>query len=115
MANWSQSHFLQSLGWATLNSFWQMAMLWCIYLCITSLFRISSHKKYQLSVLALASGFAWFVITFIYFYQSSPVTTLAVFNQIGGGSSGLMNVLLIAASIAYLSLLVFPSYKLFRN
>jgi bla regulator protein BlaR1 len=115
MANWSQSHFLQSLGWATLNSFWQMAMLWCIYLCATSLFRLSSHKKYQLSVLALASGFAWFVITFIYFYQSSPVTTLAIFNQMGGGSSGLMNVLLIAASIAYLSLLVFPSYKLFRN
>ena len=115
MANWSQSHFLQSLGWATLNSFWQMAMLWCIYLCITSLFRLSSHKKYQLSVLALASGFAWFVITFIYFYQSSPVTTMAVFNQLGGGSNGLMNVLLIAASIAYLSLLIFPSYKLFRN
>jgi hypothetical protein len=30
MAAWSQSPFLQALGWAMLNSFWQMALLYTI-------------------------------------------------------------------------------------
>jgi bla regulator protein BlaR1 len=115
MANWSQSHFLQSLGWATLNSFWQMALLWCLYLVINSLFRLPSHRKYQLSVMAVASGFVWFVITFVYFFKSSSVTSIAFFNQPVNESNSLLTICLLSASVAYLSLLIFPSYKLFKN
>ncbi|HEU4471928.1 MAG TPA: M56 family metallopeptidase [Flavisolibacter sp.] len=115
MANWSQSHFLQSLGWATLNSFWQMALLWCIYLGISHLVKITPHKKYQLSVLAIAGGFAWFLFTFFYYYQSSPVSTISFFNQTVNENSSLLQVLLFSASVAYLLLLVFPSYRLYQN
>jgi beta-lactamase regulating signal transducer with metallopeptidase domain len=115
MANWSQSHFLQSLGWATVNSFWQMALLWCIYLAINSIFQITSHKKYRLAVGAILSGFVWFALTFVYFFNSSPVSTIAFFNQTISESNSMLNVFLISASIAYLSLLIFPSYRLFKN
>ncbi len=30
-----QTNFLQSLGWAVLNSLWQMALLWVAYQVIT--------------------------------------------------------------------------------
>jgi len=115
MANWSQSHFLQSLGWATLNSFWQMAFLWCIYLAINSVFKTSYHKKYQLAVAAILSGFVWFASTFVYYFNSSSVSSIAIFNQSISESNTMLNVLLISASIAYLSLLIFPSYRLFKN
>jgi bla regulator protein blaR1 len=115
MANWSQSHFLQSLGWATLNSFWQMALLWCIYLAINSVFKISSHKKYQFAVAAIVTGFVWFVFTFIYYFNSSSVSSIAIFNTALNESNSLLNTFLLSASLAYLSLLAFPSYRLFRN
>jgi bla regulator protein BlaR1 len=115
MANWSQSHFLQSLGWATLNSFWQMALLWSIYIGSTYVFKLPSYRKYQLSVLAIATGFVWFLVTFIFYYQSSAISSVAFFNQTINESNGLLNIFLLSASIAYLSLLIFPSYKLYKN
>ncbi len=33
---WGQSNFLQALGWAVLNSLWQMAFLWVIYQLFTA-------------------------------------------------------------------------------
>jgi bla regulator protein BlaR1 len=115
MANWSQSHFLQSLGWATLNSFWQMALLWCIYLAINSFFKISSGKKYQLAVVAIFTGFLWFSFTFFYYFNSSSVSSVAIFNQTISESNSLLNQFLLSASLAYLGLLIFPSYRLFKN
>jgi len=44
MEQWSQSHFLQALGWATLNSFWQMAILWCAFIGVNHLFKLSATK-----------------------------------------------------------------------
>jgi beta-lactamase regulating signal transducer with metallopeptidase domain len=115
MASWSQSHFLQSLGWATLNSFWQMALLWCIYLAINSAFKISSDKKYRLAVTAIVAGFVWFVFTFVYYFNSSLASGIAFFSQRINESNSVLNIFLLSASLAYLSLLIFPSYRLFRN
>lgn len=115
MASWSQSHFLQSLGWATLNSFWQMALLWCIYLAINSTVKISSDKKYRLAVGAIITGFLWFVFTFVYYFNSSSVSGIAIFNQTINESNSTLNIFLLSASVAYLILLVFPTYRLFRN
>lgn len=115
MASWSQSQFLQSLGWATLNSFWQMAVLWCIYLAICSAFKISASKKYQFAVSAIVAGFVWFVFTFVYYFNSGSVSGIAIFSQAITASNSILNIFLLSASIAYLSLLIFPSYRLFRN
>jgi bla regulator protein blaR1 len=115
MANWSQSQFLQSLGWATLNSFWQIALLWCIYLAVNSAFKISSHRKYQFAVGAIVTGFVWFAFTFVYYFNSSSVSGIAIFNQPINESNSVLNIFLLSASVAYLSLLIFPSYRLFKN
>jgi len=115
MANWSQSHLLQSLGWATLNSLWQMALLWCLYAGANALFRFSASRRYQLSVGALITGFVWFLLTFLYFFRSSPVSSVAFFNQQVSESNSIFRMLLMAASVTYLSLLVFPAYRLYRN
>ncbi len=115
MAEWSQSHFLQSLGWATLNSFWQMGLLWCVYSACTYFLNVSSSRKYQLSVAAVITGFAWFVLTFLLFYKTSFVSSISFFEQGIHQTNSLLNICLISASIAYLMLLMFPSYKLFRN
>ncbi|MFL5808866.1 MAG: M56 family metallopeptidase, partial [Flavisolibacter sp.] len=108
-------HFLQSLGWATLNSFWQMALLWCIYSASNYIFALDAHKKYRLSVLAIFAGFAWFILSFIYFYQNTSVSCIGFFNQSISESDTLLRIFLLSASVAYLGLLVFPSYRLFRN
>jgi hypothetical protein len=44
----NQSNFLQALGWAVLNSLWQMALLWVVYQLITAVFKTvrSSQKKF---------------------------------------------------------------------
>ncbi|HEX6332940.1 MAG TPA: M56 family metallopeptidase [Flavisolibacter sp.] len=115
MADLSQSHFLQSLGWATLNSFWQMAMLWCIYLGITSVRRFSAHQKYQLAVGAVFTGFAWFCITLAIYYFSTGAAAVLRRSTDAGSSGDFLSMLLVAASFAYLALLVFPSLRLFRN
>jgi len=115
MGTWSQSHFLQSLGWATLNSFWQMALLWCLFLAVNSLFKITSSRKYQLAVGAVFTGFIWFAFTFVYYFNSSAVSGISFFNQTVNESNRVLNVFLLSASVAYLSLLFFPSYRLFKN
>lgn len=115
MAGWSQSHFLQSLGWATLNSFWQMALLWCLFQAAGSLFKLSASRKYQYSVFAVFAGFAWFIGSFLYYYSTGTTTVVALFEQKISHSNNLLQVLLTSASIAYLVLLVIPAYRLFRN
>lgn len=115
MAGWSQSHFLQSLGWATLNSFWQMALLWCLFLAASRIFHLSSQKKYQLSVISITTGFFWFISTFLIFFQSSSISTIAIFNQSINENNNFLQIFLIAASVTYLVLLVFPAYRLFQN
>jgi bla regulator protein BlaR1 len=115
MAGWSQSHFLQSLGWATLNSFWQMALLWCLFQAAGSLFKLSASRKYQFSVFAVFAGFAWFIGSFLYYYGTGTTTAVALFEQKISHSNNLLQVLLTSASVAYLALLVIPAYRLFRN
>jgi len=115
MTGWSSSHFLQSLGWAILNSIWQMALLWIAYLVINHLFKLSAAKKYQVSVAGIGVGFIWFLITFFYYLQTSPVSSIAFFNRAISESNSLLQTVLLSASVSYLVLLVFPAYKLYRN
>jgi bla regulator protein blaR1 len=116
-----QSNFLQALGWAVLNSLWQMALLWVIYQIITGIFRNarSSHKSSLASGL-LMTGFAWFVYTFSSILINETSRDAIV-------SSGFVNVegnqqlndwlqqTLPIASLLYLSLLILPVLNFIRN
>ena len=115
MTGWSSSHFLQSLGWAILNSFWQMAVLWIIYLAVNHCFKLSASRKYNLSVIGITTGFSWFVFTFFYYLQTSPSSSIGFLNGTIEESNSFLQMTLLSASIAYIGLLVFPSYKLYRN
>ena len=114
MAQWSQSQFLQALGWATLNSFWQMAILWCAFVGVNHFFKLSSTRKYKASVGAMLLGFAWFITTFILYYQNST-SNYAFFENTISHSNSFLNICLISASITYLLLLVFPAVRLYKN
>ncbi len=114
MTGWNGSQFLQALGWSTLNSFWQMALLWCVFATISYLFNLSSAKKYQVSVTAMLLGFVWFFATFISYYQSST-SAFAFFDNAITHSNNFLQICLFSASIAYLLLLAFPAVRLFKN
>ncbi len=114
MAEWSSSLMLQSLGWATLNSFWQFALIWCFYLIANHYFQLSSNHKYQLAVSSILIGLSWFIFTFIDFCTgqsiASPLFEVGVIE-----SDAVLPKILTAASAAYLSLLFFPAYRILRN
>lgn len=114
MAAWTQSYFLQALGWATLNSFWQMALLWALFTGLNHTLKLSASRKYQVAVGALLIGAGWAVITFAFYYQNHS-STHAFFQNTIAHSNSLLHICLLAASLTYLLLLVFPAVRLYRN
>ena len=115
MAIFSQSLFLQALGWATLNSFWQMAVLWVLFVVVQHFFMLSSGKKFLIALASLGAGLIWFIATFItYYYSGAQNTLLASAHQLAP-TSATWSIVLTSASIAYLLLLVFPAFRLIRN
>src|SRR5687767_8834551 len=115
-----QTSFLQSLGWAVLNSFWQMALLWVIYQAINTILR--SFKSFHRSSLAftfLLTGFAWFIYTFFSVYSEQTPAGAAIASEIivTGNSEvneGMQRILPVA-SVIYLLLLVVPVSRFIRN
>ena len=77
MALLGQSAFLKALGWALLNSIWQMGLLWVMFLLLTACMRkMTAQMKHSLAVILLGTGFCWFAITLAgeYFtYSEHPV------------------------------------------
>src|SRR4030095_904230 len=64
MALLGQSAFLKALGWALLNSVWQMGLLWVMFLLLTACMRrLTAQIKHNLAVILLGIGFCWFAIT----------------------------------------------------
>ncbi len=113
MANLSQSHFLHSIGWTIINSLWQMAILWFIYLFISHIFQLNSRRKYQLAAIFLFSGFLLSVYSFFsHFLAPRPSSVFSVgLNDL----SPLLNKVLVAASVTYLGLLIFPAFRFYKN
>ncbi len=114
-----QSNFLQALGWAVLNSLWQLAFLWVGHQAIVFILRISKPSvKSTMATVLLFAGFGWFLFTFI---------SLLVSNGHPGAAAGLIDVetnadlrnwlqaTLPIASTVYLVLLIVPILQLFRN
>lgn len=112
--------FLQSLGWALLNSLWQLAFLWVIYQVVFS-FKTSSSpviKSFTAS-LFLTGGFVWFLFTlFSHIFSGSPETILSsAFSAINGYTeiNTWLQSSLPIASVLYLFLLFIPLIKFARN
>ena len=74
----TQSPFLQALGYAIINSLWQFALLWLLYILISSIGKMSSHKRFVTGVAFLTSGFAWFIFTLLFYYKHSVAFAGAV-------------------------------------
>ena len=116
-----QANFLQSLGWAVLNSLWQMALLWVIYQFISGIFRSAkSSFRSSLASLLLITGFALFIFTFISFYSNhssdQAIFSSSILNP--GENQQVINWLqksLPVASVLYLVLLIVPLAHFIRN
>jgi beta-lactamase regulating signal transducer with metallopeptidase domain len=62
------THFplLKALGWALLNSLWQMAALWLLYSLLVAIFHSTAARiRHGLALLFLSIGALWTGITFI--------------------------------------------------
>jgi bla regulator protein blaR1 len=114
-----QTNFLQALGWAVINSLWQMALLWVIYQLITSVFKSarSSHKS-SLAVILLLTGFSWFIYTFISVYSdhtANVVIATKLITSADMATNGWLQKVLPVGSILYLLLLLIPVSRFIRN
>ena len=67
MSQLTQSPFLQALGYTIINSLWQFALLWLIYVSIHAFLKLSSHQKYAAGIVIQAAGFSWFAATFTFY------------------------------------------------
>jgi beta-lactamase regulating signal transducer with metallopeptidase domain len=73
----TQSALLRALGWSLLNSLWQMAFLWFVYVCFINIFRrTSAHIRHGLAILLLGAGTVWTGISFFNaFLSADPLTS----------------------------------------
>jgi len=64
----STSPLLQALGFAILNSVWQLATLWLLYIILSGLFKPKALIRFRMAVLFQTTGFVWFLFTLNYYY-----------------------------------------------
>lgn len=115
----NQLTFLQSLGWALINSIWQMALLWAIYQLITvSFHKLKASQKTSLAILFTFSGFAWFVFTLVSSLSSGSNSINTLYNS-GVIDDNSWNYfagrILPYAAIVYLVILTAPLWQFIRN
>lgn len=126
MIQLTQSAFLHALGHAIINSLWQFALLWLVYILITGPTRLSSHAKYVTGLACQFAGFGWFVLTLVFYfnqYVTSPTVSQEATAGLGGlsGSPTLREQLFVVLlkteqflpyiSLAYLGLLLLLTVK----
>jgi len=119
----NQSAFLKALGWSLLDSFWQMGLLWLMYILLTrNGKRFQSTQRHSLALLSLAGGSLWFLITLIvHFNQVINRETVTDINFISAGqataavSFKMLEPLLPYFSLAYLSAIIYLFIRLYRQ
>lgn len=121
MALLGQSAFLKALGWALLNSIWQMAALWVIYLVLSAVLRkqLTAHIKHSVSILLLGAGSFWFALTLAvkYFeFSESPMVVAAegqeaTLSGVIGSSLQNLEAVLPYFSSVYLVVIVFLFFR----
>lgn len=124
------SPFLQALGYAIANSFWQVALIWLIVTVLHGVFKMPAAVKYRIAVWAQFTGFAWFAVTLRFYFLRCLVAareveafqlpdntdyyiqhTNAGFRNLVAGWLLKAEQLLPFLSVAYLFLLVFLAFK----
>jgi hypothetical protein len=115
------SNFLQALGWAVLNSLWQMAFLWIIFQVILSFGNYRSAFKSKMATVLLSAGFSWFLFTLISHWIIDPnsikrsLLAIGSFQMTNAAWNDQLQTFLPYASIAYLLLLLIPTIQFIRN
>jgi bla regulator protein BlaR1 len=104
----SQSNFLQSLGWAVVNSLWQMALLWMLYKLFVWIIKPQSTLKSKAAFTLLLSGTGWFAFTFIGAFISPSTETLFTWENVSYSLNDKLSIILPYASVVYLLLLLVP-------
>lgn len=111
-----QSPFLDALGWAVVNSFWQMALLW---ICCQGLGRLpfyqSPSRRASLATTGLFTGFSWFLFTFFSAWIQSGDDGLQISSSYGTALRDPLRTILPYASFIYLILLFLPLYRFIGN
>jgi bla regulator protein blaR1 len=116
-----QQNFLDSLGFALVNSLWQMAMLWIIYQILTCLFfTLKSSLKSWLASGMLISGFILFALTFFISFTSVKQVNSIPYSLLqtiipGNSSTDQLFTYLPFLAITYLLILAFPVQKFITN
>lgn len=116
-----QANLLQSLGWAVLNSLWQMALLWVVYKLILAFAKQARPAaKSLLASFLLFTGFAWFIFTFLHTYLGNNISgndlSSVLLNENAGNTvSAWLQRTLPLASVVYLVLLIIPALRFIRN
>ena len=80
----AESVFLYALGWAVLNSLWQIALLWGVFQFITGVTKSKPSQKSTLATLLLISGFTWFLYTFISALSNQTSNSILIESGIAG-------------------------------
>ena len=113
-----QTDFLQALGWAVLNSLWQMALLWILYQLIFSIYKSARPGvKASAASILLFAGFGWFLLTLFSIWYTPASSVYGISGLLSPDTvqqSWLINALP-AGSVVYLVLLVFPVLNFIRN
>jgi beta-lactamase regulating signal transducer with metallopeptidase domain len=123
----NQSAFLKALGWALLDSFWQMGILWLLYVLLTGNGRrFQSPRRHTLALISLAAGSIWFLITLIFHFSELVITNGTSVYILNNNSSidteayltsfgRLLEPALPYLSIAYLGAIIFLFIRLYRQ
>lgn len=111
------TNFLQSLGWAVLNSLWQLALLWLLYQLLTGLSRKARPAaRSLLATVLLITGFGWFVFTFLSVFIAGG--SESIFWGLTDASTSVntwLTGILPVTSVMYLVLLFIPLFRFIRN
>ncbi len=108
------SSFLEPLGSAIINSFWQIGFLWIIASIINSTFKLSSGNRYKLALLFQVTGFVWFIQSIYSFppalyFQNIVVSVQHVLHvsHVKSAFTQQLSIILIVSASAYLITLLY--------
>lgn len=108
--------FLQALGWAALNSIWQVGFLWFFLWITNHLAKLNPQKKYVLSVACIAASFLLFLFNISFYLQNSDNLNISVLkNSNVSLPPNWISAILSSASIAYLLLLAVPIFRFYES
>ncbi|MEI9935085.1 MAG: M56 family metallopeptidase [Ferruginibacter sp.] len=109
------AYFLQSLGWAIVNSLWQSALLLFLYKLIRLADKKSASFRYNLGLVCLFFSFAWFIVTlmqgYVFFKNESSVSNILINSEY----TQQLNKIVSYFSILYLGSLFFYSIRFTKN